>query len=151
MIAICCGVIVLAVFLAIANTKSAVPTMPTKAFYSDDDGSTYFVDDITKLYPFDHDGRQAYRAYVFRSDSGKPFIGYIERITDNAMQRLNELKSQPSTPEIITQIGDVEAAGREIKKPGDSKWYRINSNGYIAIIQGVTAPDGSKQVFGVSP
>src|SRR5688500_9050171 len=39
---------------------------PTSAFYTDDDGKTFFKDDAYKVVPFNHGGKQAYRAEVFQ-------------------------------------------------------------------------------------
>ena len=42
------------------------PPAPTSAFYTDDNGKTFFKDNIDKVVPFDHNGKQAYRADVFQ-------------------------------------------------------------------------------------
>ena len=52
------------------------------AFFSDDDGQTYFVDDGAKIPPFDHNGKQAFKAMVYRCEGGKPFVAYLQRCND---------------------------------------------------------------------
>lgn len=86
----------------------------TRGFFSDDDGTTYFADDVYKAFPFDHDGKQAYRAYVFRCGSTGPFVGYLGR-----------------------------DAGMEVKKPGGMKWVPVSSPEGTAI-SNVKCPDGGR-------
>src|SRR5690242_16024129 len=58
------------------------PAAPTRAFYTEDNGKTSFVDDINKLSPFDHNGKPAYRAAVFQCAQGHRFVGLIYRHND---------------------------------------------------------------------
>ena len=60
-----------------------------RAFYSDDDGAHWFADDVTKVPPFDHNGKQAVRAKVYRCD-GKTFVNHMERYTPEAHKRLEQ-------------------------------------------------------------
>src|SRR5579862_9820782 len=53
-----------------------------KTFFSDDDGRSWFIDDESKLPPFDHNGKQACRAAVYRCGSGKPFVAYLQKYSD---------------------------------------------------------------------
>jgi hypothetical protein len=62
------AILVLAAIAIIFNeTRSNQMTRIDRAFYSDDDGQTYFVDEVDKLVPFDHNGKQAYRAYFLNA------------------------------------------------------------------------------------
>ena len=50
-----------------------------KAFFSTDDGKTFFVDSATNIPPYMKDGKMAVRAQVFTCDDGKTkFVGYLE-------------------------------------------------------------------------
>src|ERR1700722_4242395 len=62
---------------------------PLTAFYSDDDGKTYFKDSIYKFAPFDHNGKEADLAYVFECDSGK-FVGMLGRYTPKMKKQLED-------------------------------------------------------------
>src|SRR3954468_1414146 len=63
--------------------RNSNPTAPTgNAFFSDDNGKTFFRDDATKLTPFSHDGKQAQRVDIFKGGDGKEFAGLIYRWTD---------------------------------------------------------------------
>ncbi len=141
--------IALAVFLIVIESRSSRLTKIDRAFYSDDDGQTYFVDSVDKLFPFDHNGRQAYRAYVFRCSDGTEFVGYLARYTDSTKARLAELMAQPYN-QVAQQIADAESAGTEIKKPGDSRWYPQASPQAAAMLM-PTCPNGGTLVGGVMP
>lgn len=95
------------------------PTVYNNAFYSDDEGKTWFVDDIGKFPPFDHNGKPAYRAAVFRCARGDPFVAYLQRFSNREKA---EIKAA------IAKDPDQKAhwmqAPAEIKKPGDSHWLR---------------------------
>src|SRR5688500_5234313 len=54
----------------------------TKAFYTDDGGKSFFKDDINKISPWDHDGKQAYRCDVFKAGD-KEIVGLIYRHNAN--------------------------------------------------------------------
>src|SRR5213592_4495046 len=85
---------VLAVSVALIVAMSSVaalhlmgerPPKPTpygaKSWYTVDDGRTWFADDAAKLVPFQHDGKPAYRCYVWSCDGGKTkFVSHLERV-----------------------------------------------------------------------
>jgi len=99
---------VAAIALSFWNTRktSALPDSITRAYYTVD-GKSYFADDLNKPYPFDHGGQQAYRAYVFTCNGGKPFVGLIGRQA-NVGAKMN--------------TGAIE-----VRKPGEEKWLPFNS------------------------
>jgi hypothetical protein len=100
--------------------SSAVP----KAFYSDDDGQTWFVDDAMKPVPFDHNGKQAFRVKVFRCSGGQPFVGYLERYSDADNARL----AAAGTPKPdYSGFGAAEPAARAVRRPGEEKWIGLVS------------------------
>src|SRR2546422_10453637 len=50
------------------------------AWFTDDDGKTWFADDVNRLTPFDHNGRQAVMCFVYTCDGGKTkFVLYLSR------------------------------------------------------------------------
>src|SRR4051812_26868582 len=53
------------------------------ARFTTDDGRTLFEAPADSLPPFDHDGKPAARAHVYRC-GGKEFVGYLERYTPEA-------------------------------------------------------------------
>jgi hypothetical protein len=141
-------VIVVAAIIIFYESRPPSLQKIDKAFYSDDDGQTYFVDSIDKLFPFDHNGKQAYRAYVFKSSDGTIFVGYLARYTDSARAKLQQLMARPYN-EVAQQIADTVSAGTEIKKPGDSTWYSQTSPRAAEIL--VPKPPNGGPVEGVMP
>lgn len=119
-------------------------TVRMKAFFSDDDGKTWFADDWSKFSPFDHDGMQAYRAHVFRCGDGPPFVGYLESYAEEVKPVLE--KGHPDINDILVAMQRYSDKSL-VKKPGDAKWV---SRGTPAITT-PRCPAGSKlspQEFG---
>ena len=55
--------------------QSGAGPLPTTAFYTDDNGKGFFKDDINKISPFDHNGKQAYRCSVFQGATASSSSG----------------------------------------------------------------------------
>ncbi len=106
----------------------------TSAYFSDDDGATFFTDSSDRIPPFDHGGKQAVAAFVFRCKSGPPFIGYLQRYTQKGAQ---ELQAQHGT-------ADLQPGQTEVSAPlkGENSWVKSNSKAAAAITE-VHCPDGS--------
>ena len=108
------------------------PTRPAvghQRFYSDDDGQTWFPDELTKIPPFDHNGKPAYAAAVFRCGSGKPFVAYLQRFSEKAKPIVEAKISQLAESAPISPIELQMAIGTapfEVKKPGDPNWIPGN-------------------------
>lgn len=144
------GMVVIAILIAYMSLKSNIPGDVKKAFYSVDDGDTYFVDDLNKAYPFDHNGKQAYRAYVFRGNQdGKKFVGFLERMNDAGRAKMVELAAQPHD-KAEPDIARLLATCTEVKKPHDTQWAPVNSPAYGLIVN-PSSPDGSKDVQCINP
>src|ERR1700755_1553237 len=50
-----------------------------KAFFSVDDGTRWFADDVAKPSGFMKDGKPAYSVNVYARGSGKPFVGFLKK------------------------------------------------------------------------
>src|SRR5215217_6677039 len=110
-LAVVLGIALCAVALPImiwANS-SGVPGRASQAYYSDDDGKTFFADDIDKLYPFERNGKQAYRAYVYECTDGKRFVSYLARYTDGAKSKIAELEKNSTDPETVGQLNQLRS------------------------------------------
>ena len=107
----------------------------SKAFYSDDDGKTWFVDDRAKLPPFDHNGKVAVRAEIFRCKGGPPFVGYLERYSDAVKARRRSADAAHANS-FTAQMMDEPM---EVRKPGQTKWVTGNAARSVT----PTCPDGS--------
>ena len=58
-----------------------------KTFYSDDDGEELVSRRHLKGSPFDHNGKQAYRAIVFRCPNGPPFVAFLAKYSDHQISQ----------------------------------------------------------------
>jgi hypothetical protein len=145
------AMVCVAVALIVNEVRSGGIPQVKYAFYSDDNGQSYFRDDVNKLFPFDHNGSPAYRAYVFQIGGRKPSVGYLERINDKAAAKLLALQSQPQTPELVTQMDLVRTPGLEARTPGSTRWLPENTAAFSKMINGLKGPDGSTALVGVMP
>jgi hypothetical protein len=119
------------------------PPIPSRAFYTVDDGKTFFVDDINNISPFEHDGRTAYRCYVFSCDGGKTkFVGRLERYTSQGKAEAEDLlKHHVSLGMPLKRFVSMET---EIKAPGsgDTGWLASGDPRATSLLI-PRGPDGS--------
>jgi hypothetical protein len=129
------GIVVVAVGLIVmqvlANRKTFKSTLPD-LYYTVDDGKTFFAANSKNVPPFDYQGKQAVRAYVFRCPNGKTFVGYVERYNEAAHKLMLAGKGTI----------DTQVFGRELKKPGETKWVKSGDNDAVAKVCEVKCPDG---------
>lgn len=104
------------------------------AFYSDDDGQTWFIDSVYKATPFDHNGKPAVRAIIYSYDSGsKRFCAYLMRDKASDKKLLDDAVAQAATqdkpPSSVTLFDDKRILNEmEIKEPGPGhNWVGILS------------------------
>lgn len=122
-IAAAAGTGLLAVGIAIAVwTNRPEADRVSRAYYTDDDGRTFFADDVDRIYPFDRNGKPAYRAYVYQCGSDKPFVSYVARYTDAARTKMAALSAKPTDPEAASEFAQLRNNSVEVKKPGDTSW-----------------------------
>lgn len=102
-----------------------------QAWFTVDDGQTWFADDAKLLPPFQHNGKTAYRCSVWTVDGGKTkFVSHLERLRPEAKQKAESMKNDP--------IGAAtELAKIEVKLPltGDKGWVDISSPNAPAIMR----------------
>jgi hypothetical protein len=122
------------------------PSKPN-GYYTIDDGANYFSDDPERVTPFDHKGKQAVRAHVFRGPDGKKFVGYLERVTPEAAAVIKRVRNRkPSDPPPTPMDMGVAMSGREFKKPGTKEWVPANKGAEVSKITNVTTPDGTPAI-----
>jgi hypothetical protein len=134
------GLCAIAVPLMIWANSSAVGRV-ANAYYSDDGGKTFFADDVDKIYPFDRNGKPAYRAYVYKC-GGKEFVSYLARYPDSTKAKLAELEKKSGDPEAAGQIAQMRSTSIEVRKPGDEKWVALFSNAGQQIASHPPCPEG---------
>ena len=145
-------IIVIAVgFIIYSSISGGAPKPPTQAYFSTDDGKTYFADDINKIAPFQKDGKEAVKAYVFSCDNGKnPFVAYLERFTPEAkaqVEKFNEeMKKNPNQPPSDPgMMGMLYQTGTEVKKPGGKTWVKMNDFQQFGQITMINCPNGKQE------
>ena len=140
------------------GSSAVAPAQSTgnKAYFSTDDGQTYFKDDASNLPPFDSGGKQAVRARVFVCSGAKPFVGYLERFTPGglkAQQQLDAMKDAkpgPTGPKIDPKTIQTASLGREVKRPGDKAWVpAIGAAG--AKVLAIKCPNGKDEASPSEP
>ena len=112
------------------------------AYFTTDDGQTWFADDGGKLAPFNHDGKDAVRAYVFTC-GGKTFVNHLERYTAESHRKLialNEsMRAGKSAPPVAQLMAMREV---EVKKPGAGEWVSAKNVARSAAIIRPACPAG---------
>jgi hypothetical protein len=130
--------------------ESGAGPVPRHAFYTDDNGKTFFRDDISKLPPFDHNGKQALRCDVFQDSNGKQFVGLLYRLTDNGRREMEAYwKNRSSDPDGSTRRA-IEERGLQVKAPADKTWG-YNDEATNAHLQAAAKDSAGKPAKLVSP
>lgn len=95
--------------------------LPGKSYYSDDDGKTWYIDSATNIPPYDHNGKQAVRAYLYKCADGKPFVQRLEQFDDAAKEAI-ELQIKQGAGALEAQLRTI---GVKLKRPGDANWLYV--------------------------
>jgi hypothetical protein len=127
-----CALIVAVVVIGL-ELRGDKGKLPSKFYYTIDDGQTWFADSSSKLPPFDHDGGQAVRCYVFRGKNGK-FAGLLQKYDPETREQLAR-RSDQIPPRDATVL---------VKKPGEKEWTKMGSDQQAMILMRITGPDGSE-------
>ena len=115
-----------------------------KAFFTTDDGKTFFVDLNTRLAPFEKDGRQAVRAHVFEC-GGRRVVGYLSCYRPEALKALEEAKAARAAgkpPPNVQALAAVGTVGLLVKRPGDPGWVSQADVGLATQVRVFRCPDG---------
>lgn len=119
------GVAVIALAVAVAvlfYSQRENPELATaeQAYFTVDDGATYFPDSVKRIPPFDHDGKAAVRVIVYRCKRhGKEFVSHLERYSPEAKALADAVPAQGKD---IKSQGEQLAKGRQFKQPGQKDW-----------------------------
>ena len=134
------GVITLAaLFFAFKSACGSRTTGGTpgadKAFFTFDEGKTWFVDDKSNLPPYTKDGKQALRARVYKC-GGKEVVLLLEQYPASVKTEIEA----GSNPMLIAQA-------LEVRRVGDKKWVSMQKNLMeYGKVTNVKCPDGSPAV-----
>jgi hypothetical protein len=142
-------VVILAVlYIAWFMRPPAETQFASREFFSDDDGTTWFVDDGMKVPPFDHNGKPAVLAKVYKCRDGRVFVGYLEKFSDEARRRIEATRSSGHGG---PQAGSPGSASDVLlKKPHEGTWVAVNDPAAMAIRM-ITCPGGGRDFVPVPP
>ena len=152
-IAVTSVVILLTIIIIIWELMPSRPQVasgPRQEFYSDDEGQTFFADEADKVTPFDHNGKPAVRAFVYRCGSGAPFVVYLQRYTVDGKKKAEAMKQKGISPRRMVSNANTMS---EVKKPGNQpwvKWSPTTASAWATIMRPV-CPDGSSTPIPVLP
>jgi hypothetical protein len=111
------------------------------AYFSTDDGNTWFEAPIKNHSPFEKDGKQAYRAFVWRQGKGEPFVSHLMRSGAAAQPAQRDPNQVPSAADRRT-VPTMSSSGIEVKRPGEKTWVRASSREGEAIMK-IKGPNGT--------
>ena len=133
-VAVLALVAVVSIVIQVLANRRGFPTELPKAYFTDDDGKTFFVAGMENVPPFDHHGKTAVRAYVYECGGNKT-VAYVERYNPQAHKEMIEKRATPKT----------QISGRELKKAGaPGGWVKSDDHRNVATIVDVRCPDGSR-------
>ena len=156
------GVIILAAIFFLFRSACSGPggggsgTVPTKEYFTVDDGANYFPEDAKKVPPFQHQGKTAYRVKVYKCPDGTTFVSHLERFSEADKKRMEAaLAARPAGGDPNGSLPPdtfVLAGNMEIKKPGDKEWVKMSDGveKYLSVLR-PKCPDGSMNAAPVLP
>lgn len=106
-----------------ANASASLST--SSAYFTDDDGKTYFVGQSDQIVPFQHNGKTAYLATVIQCGKEAPRVAYLLRYSPAAIQQIEQVRKSGQNIELATS--SIIADGSEVRRPGEEKWLPIHS------------------------
>jgi hypothetical protein len=112
-----------------------------QAYYSVDDGKTYFVASSANVAPFDHQGKPAVQAQVYTADGGKTkFVGYLMRFTPKGVEKMKAMRAGASARRTLPGLDPELQENTEVKKPGAPAWVKLSNVAAAAEVMTVRVP-----------
>jgi hypothetical protein len=107
------GVLVVAIGAALWYSLGSMGKAENLAWFTTDDGKTYFADEFTQVAPFTSGGKEHLQVVVLSCDGGKTKkVGWLVRYPGEAKSRADN----------ILKAGGGMLTGDEVKMPGDTEW-----------------------------
>lgn len=112
-------------------------------WYTTDNGQSWEPGTYFDIYEPGDDGQEQVRVYLFKwEEDGEPFIGWMERMTDDAKKTYREMQSAGEGGDPMMMMGpeDMEMTGKLVAKPpanpGDNvRWVPAMSEQGMEIAQ----------------
>jgi hypothetical protein len=137
-------------FVALQFSGASTGAPATKAFFTIDDGKTWFVDDATRIAPFQRDGKEAVRAYVFDCN-GQRFVNHVERYTPEGRRAVEAALKAGDSGQQTEVPAQLRLSGAEVKKPGAKQWASLGDLARAGPILRPTCPSGGGDAKPVEP
>jgi len=133
----------IAVYVISAQFRGGAAAIPTEAYFTTDEGKTWFRADINLVPPFMHDGREAVRVHLFTCGD-ETIVGYLAKMTPEAKAAVEafraDMAQRPTERPATHQAAmNADMTGWLFKRPGDQDWFR---GGVMTRIE-VRCEDGS--------
>jgi hypothetical protein len=122
----------------------------TQAYFSTDDGKTWFADDAKKIPPFVKSGKDAVRVYVYQCPDGKKFASHLERYTPEAKKALEASHASRSRNIDLNALQRIQTSGVEVKAPGQGDWVKSSDPKAAAIVR-AKCPQGGGEPEPLEP
>ncbi len=119
------------------------PVGEGKAYFSVDDGKSWFAAPASNPSPFLKDGKPAYRVLVWRTGRGDPFVSHLYRSSSAAVApQADPVRSSPTAAHRTPPA--LSGSAIEVKRPGTGEkgWVRADSVEGEAIAK-PHGPDGT--------
>jgi hypothetical protein len=104
---------------SIPKVDPAVVQASAPAYFTTDDGATTFVDSGSNVAPFDHNGQQAVKAYVYMFN-GRQVVAYLEKYSAGAGSPLMVKKRGNSA-----WVVDSDPAAQAIRNVNDASGHPL--------------------------
>jgi len=150
------GAVVVGALLVAAALILAKTYWPEKhadlaqAFYTTDDGQTWFSDSAFRVAPFDRDGTPAVIAVIYSYNDGrKQFCAYEQRYSPEGKQKLegalSAAKQRGQPPASVTMFHERDFVQHylQVKQPGGGHEWISFGDPRASEVLAVHAPDGS--------
>jgi hypothetical protein len=124
------------------QTRPETPgEIETRVFYTDDDGKTWFPEQANHVPPFNHNGKDAVRCFVYKNN-GQPFVAYMRKFTKPVAAKISGNQS----------MGDAELAnGTLVKRPSDPDWIPSSDPRAAAIMNPKNPKNPGEPLTAVMP
>jgi hypothetical protein len=147
-ISICVGLVIIGAIFVLRSGNVLKPkpkSVSVGHYYTADEGQTWEGDKFMLDPPFEKNGKTWIRVYVFTCGNGKPFAGYLEKYTPEALAQINGVEEAWMKTKTIDAMGNQ---GLLVKKLGSGDWVAKESVEGMDVIK-VACPDGqpAKAVF----
>jgi hypothetical protein len=110
---VCIGLVAWTWFVNASDERGDQRPATRKSWYTIDDGRHWFADAMNKIVPFEHEGKQAYRCFVWTCDGGTTeFVSHLERLYPRRTPATRRKRESPAVGVASRQPGSEDGAER---------------------------------------